>query len=51
MDSSQRALQTYEKLFSSFKLVFEILSKNLKIYKRMEKREYWSKLNVLRICQ
>ena len=51
MDSSQQALQTYEKLFSSFKLVSEILSENLKIYKRMEKREYWSKLNVLRICQ
>ena len=28
IDSSQRALQTIEKLFSNFKLVFEILTEN-----------------------
>ena len=41
MDSSQRALQTDEKLNS--KLVFEILGENLKISKRIKKREYLSK--------
>ena len=38
MDSSQQALQTNEKLF--FKLVFEILADNRKMFKRIERREY-----------
>ena len=33
MDLSQRALQTNEKLFLNFKLVFEILDRNQKIFK------------------
>ena len=38
MDSSQRALQTNEKLFfSTFKLVFEFVAKYRKIFKRIER--------------
>ena len=47
MDSSQQALQTNEKLFSNFKLVFgilteklKILAENRKIIKRIPRREY-----------
>ena len=40
MDLSQRALQTNEKLFSSFKSVFEFLTENQKIFKRIVSREY-----------
>ena len=46
MDSCQRALQTNEKLFWNSKLVFVICAKNRKIFKWIEKREYWSKWNV-----
>ena len=47
MESPQRDLQTNEKLFSNFKLVLEILGENWKIFKRIERREYWSKWNVI----
>ena len=36
-------LQTNEKLFSNYKLVFEILAKNQKIFNLIERCEYWSK--------
>ena len=47
MDLSRRALQTNEKLV--FEFVFELLAKKRKIVKRIERREYSSKLNVLYI--
>ena len=37
MDLSQRALQTNEKIFSNFKLVFKILAKNRKVWPKTEK--------------
>ena len=40
MDSCEQALQTNEKLFSYFKLVFKILAENRKIFKRIARREY-----------
>ena len=46
MDSSQQALQTNEKLFSNFELVFKILTENQKIFKIIERSEYWSNCNV-----
>ena len=49
MDSFQRALWTNEKLFSNFKLVFEILAENRKIFKRIARHEYWFNYNVLYI--
>ena len=47
MDLSEQALQTNEKLYSNFKFVYEILAKNQKIYKLIERHEYLSKCNVL----
>ena len=48
MDSSQRALQTNEKLFSNSKLfVFAILAENQKMFKLIARREYCSTCNVL----
>ena len=49
MDLSRQALQTNEKVFSNFKFVFEILSENIKMFKRIARREYWSNCNVLNI--
>ena len=49
MDSSQRALQTNGNLFSSLEFLFEFLAVNRKIFKRIERCEYWSKWNVLYI--
>ena len=40
MDLCEQALQTNEKLFSHFKLVFKILAENQKIFKRIARREY-----------
>ena len=40
MDLSYQTLQTNEKLFSNFKLVFEIFAENQKILKRIARREY-----------
>ena len=41
MDLSQRALQTSIKVFfSNFKLFFETLAEDPKIFKQMERREY-----------
>ena len=39
MDSSQRFLQTNEKLFSNFEFVFELMAKTEKIFKRIARRE------------
>ena len=47
MDSSQRALHTEEKPF--FKLLFEILAENQKIFNGIARREYRSNSNVLYI--
>ena len=43
MDWSQWGLQTNGKLFSNF----EFLAKKQKLFKRIVRREYWSKCNVL----
>ena len=40
-----------ESLVSNFKLVFDILVKNWKIFKRIERCEYWSNCDVLAIYQ
>ena len=40
MDLSQRALQTNEKLFQNFKLVFEIFAENREIYNQISRSEY-----------
>ena len=48
MDLSQRALQTNE-LFFKFRTHFRILTQKLKIFKRIARREYWSKCIVLYI--
>ena len=40
MDLSQRGLQTNEKLFSNFDLVFEFLDENRFFFKRIVNREY-----------
>ena len=47
MDSSQRALQTYGKLYTNFKFVFEFLAENRKFFKRKARREYWWNCNEL----
>ena len=51
MDSSQQALQTNGMFFffSNFKLVFELMAENRKIFKLIARREYWSKCYVLYI--
>ena len=49
MNSSQRALETNEKLFSILKLVFEILTESRKIFKRIARSEYRSNCNALYI--
>ena len=36
----------YWNLFSNFEFVFELLAENRKIFKRITRREYWSKCNV-----
>ena len=46
MDSSQRDLQTNEKVFSRLGS-FQIVDENQKIFKRIAKREYWLNCNVL----
>ena len=51
MNSSRRALENNEneKLLSNFQIIFELLAKNLKMFKRIAGREYWSKCNMLYI--
>ena len=49
MNSSQRALHTYEKIFANFELVFDFLAVNRIFSKRIARREYWSNCNVLQI--
>ena len=49
MDLSRRVLQTNGKLLKKFKLVFELLTKKTKLFKRIARREYWSNCNVLYI--
>ena len=51
MDSSQRDLQAKGKLFSNFEFILEFLAENRKIFKRIERCEYWSKLNIVIIYQ
>ena len=40
MDLSQQDLQTYEKLLSHFKFLFQIFAENRKMFKRTERRDY-----------
>ena len=55
MDSTQRALQTNEKLLSNFDLAsfqnfgrkLKIVAENQKIFRRIARREYWSNCDVL----
>ena len=50
LDSSRQTLWAYklmESFFPNFKFVFELLVENYKIFKRIARREYWSKCNVL----
>ena len=50
MDLSRQALQTNGKFFfSNFDIVFELMAENQRIFKRIARREYWSKCNVLYI--
>ena len=51
MDSSWQALQTNGKLFFKFQIRFRIIGRKQKkkIFKRIARREYWSKGNVLYI--
>ena len=44
MDSIQRARQTNGKLFSNFKLVFELMAKNRKIFNREQGWVYASEV-------
>ena len=37
----------WKAFFSNFKFVFELMAENLKIFKRIARREYWSNCNVL----
>ena len=49
LDLSQQALQINGKFFWNSKLVFEILAANWKIFKLIERCEYWPNCNVLYI--
>ena len=40
-----------ESFFSKFEFVFQILAENRKMFKKIERREYWSNCNVLAIYQ
>ena len=49
MDLSQWALQIGGKHFPNFNFVLEFLAENAKFFKRIGRREYWSKYNELYI--